>query len=125
MRKAQATTCAVELLDELAQGPRRPARGQQVVVDEHARARGDRVGVQLQRVGGVLEHVLGAHGLVRQLARLAREHEAGAELARDRRAEQEAARLGADDDVDAQVAGEVGQAASRRRRAPRARPGPA
>ena len=80
---------------------RRAAGGQQVVVDEHARARGDRVGVELERVGAVLEQVLGPDGLVRQLAGLAREHEAGAELARDRRPEQEAARLGADDDVDA------------------------
>ena len=97
-----ADDLAAELLDQLAQRARRAAGRQQVVVDEHARAACERVGVQLERVDAVLEQVLGADRLVRQLARLAGQHEAGAELARERRPEQEAARLGADDDVDAQ-----------------------
>jgi hypothetical protein len=89
-----------ELLHQPAERPRGPARRQQVVVDEDPRAARDRVAVELERVGAVLEDVLGAHGLARQLARLAGEHEPGAELARERRPEQEPARLGADDDVD-------------------------
>src|SRR3712207_8084828 len=49
----------------------------QVVVHEHPSAPGDRVGVQLERVGPVLELVRGGDRLVRQLARLAGEHEPG------------------------------------------------
>ena len=48
----------------------------------------------------VLEDVLGRDRVVRQLARLARGDEAGAELARQRAAEDEAARLGRDHEVD-------------------------
>ena len=56
------------------------AGGEQVVVDQHARAAGERVGVDLERVDPVLERVLGADRLVGQLARLARGNEAGREL---------------------------------------------
>jgi hypothetical protein len=65
--------------------------------------------MQLERVGAVLEQVLGAHRLVRQLARLAGEHEPGPELARERRPDQEPARLGADDHVDAERPCVLGQ----------------
>ena len=70
-------------------------------MDQDTRAARERVGVHLQRVDAVLEDVLGRDGVVRQLARLARRDEAGAELARERAAEDEAARLGGDDEVDA------------------------
>ena len=81
---------------------RRAARGQQVVVQQHPRAVGQRVGVHLQRVDAVLEDVLGRHGLPRQLPGLAGGDEADPQLPRHRRAEDEPARLGGDDEVHAQ-----------------------
>src|SRR5437868_2818194 len=60
---------------------------------------GERVGVQLERVEAVLERVLDADGVPRQLAGLARRHERAAEPVRERAAEDEAARLGAEDHV--------------------------
>ncbi len=84
---------------EIAQGARRPAGGQQVVVDEHPGAVGQRIGVDLEGVETVLEGVLGADRLRGQLAGLARGHEPGPELAGQRRPEDEAARLGGDDVV--------------------------
>ena len=65
---------------ELAQRPGGAAGGQQVVVDQHAGAVGQGVGVDLQGVDAVLERVLGADRLRGQLAGLARRHEPGAEL---------------------------------------------
>ena len=58
-RNAQPTTSAPSALDQLGQRPRRAAGGEQVVVQQHARAVGQRVGVHLQRVDAVLEDVLG------------------------------------------------------------------
>ena len=69
--------------DEIEQRTGRPAGREQVVVDQHARAAGERVGMDLERVDPVLEVVLGADGLVRQLPALAGGHEAGA-AARER-----------------------------------------
>ena len=60
----------------------------------------DGVAVHLERGRAVLEVVLDADHVGRQLAKLAHGHEANTELVRDRRAEDEAARLHADDDVD-------------------------
>src|SRR5215218_7517405 len=103
-----------EPLDELGQRPGRPARGEEVVVDQHPGAVRERVGVHLERVDPVLEDVLGGHDLRRQLARLARGHESGAQLARDRRAEDEAARLGRDHEVDTPRPGPLGDPLHRR-----------
>ena len=60
----------------------------------------DRVAVDLERVRAVLERVLDGDRLGRQLAQLAHRHEAGVELVGHRGAEDEAARLHADDEVD-------------------------
>src|SRR3954449_11013754 len=70
-QEAAADDLAAEHLDELAKGARRSARCEQIVVDEHPRAAGQRVAVQLELAGAVLEQVLGADGLIRQLAGLA------------------------------------------------------
>ncbi len=67
----------------------------------------DGVAVDLELVGAVLELVLLADDRPRELARLADRHEAGAQAIRDRRGEDEAARLDADDAVDSGV-GEAG-----------------
>ena len=71
--------------------------------------------MQLELARAVLEQVLGADRLIRQLARLAREHEAGAELERERRPEQEAARLRGDHAVDVQRRAHISQTAHRLR----------
>ena len=113
MRNAQPTTSPPSCSTSLHSARRRAAGREQVVVHEHARARADGVGVQLERVGAVLQRVVGADRVVRQVAGLAREHEARAELAGDRRPEQEAARLRPDDDVGLQVAGDVDERVDR------------
>ena len=78
-------------------------------MQEHARAVGQRVGVHLERVDAVLEDVLRGDRVVRQLAGLAGRHEAGAQLAGDRGAEDEAARLGRHHEVDLQQSRPVGE----------------
>ena len=116
-QKRAADDLTTELTDELAQCPCGAARGQQIVVDEHARAVGHRVGMDLERVEAVLERVLGRDGVGRKLARLAGRDESGAELAGERRAEDEAPRLRGDDVVDRAVAERIGEPAGRLRRA--------
>ena len=68
-RKPQPAITAPRPSISSASAARRPAGGQQIVVQQHPRAVGQRVGVHLQRVDAVLEDVLGRHGLPRQLAR--------------------------------------------------------
>ena len=65
----------------------------------------DRVRVELERVEAVLELVLGADRVPGQLAGLPRGHEAAAEPVRQRAAEDEAARLCAEDHVGLQRLG--------------------
>ena len=72
----------------------------------------DRVAMDLEGVRAVLERVLDRDRLGRQLAQLADRHEAGAQLVGHRGAEDEAARLHPDDDVD--LLAQVGLAASGR-----------
>jgi hypothetical protein len=95
---------AAEPLAQVAQRTGGAARRKQVVVDQDAGAARQRVGVDLEGVDPVFECVLGADDLVRQLAALARGHEAHAEVARQRAAEDEAARLGGDHEVDVELA---------------------
>src|SRR6266545_5342949 len=97
--EADAADLPPELLDEAADRFHGPARREHVVVDEHPRALRDQVRMQLERVRAVLELVRRADRLRRQLAGAARGNEAATDLARDRRAEDEAARLGAEDQV--------------------------
>ena len=98
MTKANPVDAAALPLDQ-ARGRRRgAARGEQIVDDEAAPPV-DRVLVHLERVGAVLERVGLARGAVGQLARLAHRHEADAEPLGQRRAEDEAARLDADDQL--------------------------
>ena len=72
MMKSDADDLAAELLDEVADRLDGAARREHVVVDEHALALAERVGVQLERVLAVLERVVRADRLRRQLARPAR-----------------------------------------------------
>src|SRR5690606_30203183 len=97
---------AAELLEELRRGERGPAGGEHVVDEEDPLPGLDRVHVRLERVGPVLERVVDAARLERELARLAHRREAGPEVERDGRREDEATRLDADDEVDV-VRGEV------------------
>ena len=98
-QERRADDDASELLDELALRPRGAAGGEQIVVHEHPRPARERVDVHLERVDPVLERVLGADRRVRELPRLAGRHESDAHAVGERRAEHEAARLGAEDDV--------------------------
>ena len=109
---------AAELLDQTGGGARRAAGREQIVDDQHALPCLDRVFVDLERVGAVLERVALAHARRRQLARLSHRREAGAEAIGDRRAEDEAAALDADDEIDASDRG----TAARGSRSPRAAP---
>ena len=77
--------------------------------------------MQLQPVHSVLELVLRPDRQMRQLARLAGEHEPRVELQRKRRAEQEATRLGGEHAVGAQRSGEPREAVDRALQSRRAR----
>ena len=90
-----------QLLHELHRRARRAAGRQQVVHDQHPLPGGDRVAVHLEAVGAVLQRIAGADRCRRQLSELAHRHEPGAEAIRDRAAEDEAAALDADDQIDA------------------------
>ena len=88
-----------EPLHELDLGAGRTAGGEHVVEDDHAGAGLDRVDVNLERIRAVLEVVARLDRLPGQLAGLPRGHEAAAERVGERTAEDEAARLGAEDHV--------------------------
>ena len=79
---------------------RRAARREQVVDHQHALALLQGVGVNLERVGAVLERILFGQSIVRQLARLTNGDETGTDGVSDRRAENVTARLDGDDVVD-------------------------
>ena len=100
MTKAQATTSPPVRRTSSTVGARRSPGRQQVVDDQHATSMAKRVLVDLQAVAAVFEVVASLERSGGQLARLAHEGEARAEMVRDGRADDEAARLDADDDVD-------------------------
>src|SRR5581483_5657871 len=109
--EAGADDVAPELLHEPADRLDRAPGREHVVVDHDPGAGPDQVRVQLERVLAVLEHVARAHGLGRELAGPPRRDEAAAGRGGDRRAEDEAARLGPEDEVGLALphpAGEVG-----------------
>ena len=91
----------VQPLNQFAGGVGGAAGGQHVVDQHHPVARPARVGVDLQRVGAVLQGIVLANGPVRQLARLADQRQRQVEPLGERRAEQEAAALDAGDPVGA------------------------
>src|ERR687893_510909 len=82
------------VLDHLAHGAGRPARGEQVVCDEDAGALRDRVGVGFEGVGTVLEVVGCGDDLPGELLRFAGEDEALSGTVGEGRAEHEAAGFG-------------------------------
>src|SRR6266704_1096439 len=91
---------AAEPLHQAGRGARGPAGGQYVVDDQHALARRDRVRVDLEGGGPVLEAVLlRLHG-GGQFAGLADGHEAGSEVVGDRRGQDEPPGLDAEHAVD-------------------------
>ena len=91
---------STETADQLRRGRRGPARREQVVDDENALPLCDCVLVDLYGVRAVLEFILRAHCLGRELARLACRNETDAHLVRHGGAEDEPARLDAEDEVD-------------------------
>src|SRR5664280_410232 len=78
--EGQSDNLALESLDQLHRPIDGPARCEQIVHDKDLLARLDRVAVDLQGVGSVLERVLDADGLRRQLAKLAYGYQAGTQL---------------------------------------------
>src|SRR5204862_1270742 len=91
---------ALEALDELDRALDGAAGGEEVVDDEDLLAGLDGVAVDLERVRAVLERVLDRDRLGRQLAELPDRDQARIQLVGHRGAEDEAARLHPDDDVD-------------------------
>ena len=102
-QERQRVHFAAEPLDQIGGRARRAAGGEQVVDDQHPLPLLHRVVVDLERVGAVLEVVGRADAGRRQLARLAHRREAGADPVGDGGAEDEAAALDADDEVDALI----------------------
>src|SRR5215470_10892175 len=98
-----------EPLDQAERGSHRAAGREQVVHDEHALALADGVLVDGEHVAPVLELVLLLDHRARELALLPHGHEARAQLLRQRAAEDEAARLHADHDIDLGRAIALGQ----------------
>jgi len=78
-------------------------------VDQYPGTPREGIGVHLERVDAVFERVLGADRVVRQLARLPRWDEARPQLACQRRAEDESARLGRHHVVDLERKGVLRQ----------------
>ena len=100
MTKQAASTSAPSWRSSFTARFRGAAGGDQIVHQDHALARDQRVVVHLDLVDAVFQRIGDAHALVRQLALLADRHEAGRDLMRHRAAEDEAARLDAGDLVD-------------------------
>ena len=74
--EGQADDLALQPLHQVDRAADRAAGRQEVVDDQDLLAGLDRVAVDLERVGAVLEGVLDADRLGRQLAELANRHEA-------------------------------------------------
>ena len=91
---------AAALLDQPDRRGHGAAGGEDVVDEQHPLPRLDRVLVQLEGGLAVLEGVRHGVGLPRQLARLPDRDEPASELQRDRRRQDEPARLHSDDLVD-------------------------
>ncbi len=94
-----ANHLAAEPLDEIDRSDGGAAGGQQVVDDENTHAGANRVGVDFEGRGPILEVVVGANGLVGQVPELARRHEAGAEPVDEPGGEKKAAAFHRDDAV--------------------------
>src|SRR5207245_4025781 len=77
----------------------RSACGEHVVMDEHARALRDHLGMQLELVPPVLERIARTDRLRRELARATCRNESATDLLRDCRAEDEPAGFGAKDKI--------------------------
>src|SRR5690606_22025392 len=91
---------AARFLDEVDGRVRRSAGRDQIIDQQYLVSAADGIGVDLDGVDAVLEAVLLADRLPRQLALLADRHEAAAEFVGDGAAEDEAARLDARNMVD-------------------------
>src|SRR5262245_56184311 len=89
-----------ELLDEPDSRPCRSSSRQQIVDNQNALSRLDRILVHFQAVTAVFQLVGGAHRRRRQFAELAHRHEAGTDAIGNRRAQNEAAAFDSDDDFD-------------------------
>ena len=98
--KQAATTLAPIWRSNFTARLRGAAGGDEIVDQDHALARVDRVGMHFHFVEAVFQRIGNAHRGVRQLAFFADRHEASGDLMRHRTAENEAARLDAGDLVD-------------------------
>src|SRR5687768_7246190 len=103
-----ADDLAAELFDDVAAGFHGSAGGEDVVADEDALAGTDGVLVHFENALAVFEGVALRDGAEGELAGLADDAEARGEAAGDGGAEDEAAGLGADDEVDVLPAEGVG-----------------
>src|ERR1019366_8428938 len=99
-REAEAGDLAAKLTHQLHRRLHGAAGGEQIVDDDHALSRLDRVEMDFEGVGSVLQVVAHAGGLCRQLLRLAHGNESSVQAVRQHRAKDEAARLDAEDQVD-------------------------
>src|SRR5712691_576217 len=88
-----------ELADQLGRGGGRASGGQHIIHDQHCLAGSHRVLVDLKLVGSILELVVLADGLPRQLTRLADRHEPGPEPQSHGAAGDEPSRLDRSDHV--------------------------
>src|SRR5579875_3701375 len=96
----EAGDFAAQLLDELHSGLHRAAGGEEVVDDDDALAAFYGIGVNFQRVRAVFEVVLNFGRGGGELLRLAHGDEAGVQAVSQRRAEDEAAGLDAENEID-------------------------
>src|SRR5262245_40600606 len=99
-QKLYADDSCPKFADKTDRRRRRSASGQQVVHDQHALTAGCGVLVNLERVHAVLERVGRAARPRWQLPELTNRRETSVQAIGDRRSEDEATTLDADDDVD-------------------------
>src|SRR5580704_15078996 len=99
-REGQSCNVSSELLNQLYRGFHRSAGRQQIVDEDHILAGLNRIEMNFQRIGAVFQVVSHASHGRRQLARLAYRYKSRIETISERRAEDEAASLDAEDEVD-------------------------
>src|SRR5688500_4402220 len=116
--KTQPDDLHADALHEVAGRPRGPAGGEDVVDDQYPGSSGTYVGMDLEPVGAVLEGVFDALDARGELPWLPHRHEPHLELARDQRAQDEAAALDAHHPSDALTPKWIRHGASRRRQCP-------
>ena len=90
---------SVKLVDEINGGFHGPAGSEEVVCDDYLLSRLDRVLVNFELIGPVLELVDGVMGLVGELARFSNENNSRAKPVREGRTDDEASGLHPDNEI--------------------------